>query len=401
MERYSDDELLALLHDLESDYVERKESFAGETPKRAREAICAFANDLPNHNKGGVLFVGATDDGKSSGLQITDRLLLNLSDMKTDGNILPFPALTVEKRILDNAEMAVVTVMPSDSTPVKYDGRIWIRTGPRRALANEQEERILSEKRQSKNIPFDLKPVYGSTIKDLSRGYFEDEYLPMAIAKEVLDANNRTYEERLAACRMIVSVEDTTPTFMGLMAIGKKPRWHLGQSYIQFIRIDGLDHRGRIHDQQEINGRIQEIYKRAEDLFRAYNSIALDVFSGPTHVETPDYPETAFRQIMCNAILHRSYEGNNAPIHFYWYNDRIEIRSPGGPFGRVTIEKFGLPGYLDYRNPNLAEVMKNLDLGQRFGFGIKWARDSMKDNNNPPLEFEVSDWGVCCILRKK
>ena len=131
MERYSDDELLTMLHDLEPDYVERKESFAGDTPKRAWKAICAFANDLPNHNKAGVLFIGARDDGKPSGSKITDRLLLTLSDMKTDGNILPFPVLTIEKRILDGAEMAIVTVAPSDSTPVKYDGRIWIRTGPR------------------------------------------------------------------------------------------------------------------------------------------------------------------------------------------------------------------------------------------------------------------------------
>jgi hypothetical protein len=43
---------------------------------------------------------------------------------------------------------------------------------------SDQEERILSEKRQSKNDSFDLRPVYKATINDLSRGFFEDEYLP-------------------------------------------------------------------------------------------------------------------------------------------------------------------------------------------------------------------------------
>jgi len=399
MERYSDDELIAMLHDLESDYAERKESFAGETPKRAREAICAFANDLPNHNKAGVLFIGATDDGKPSGLQVTDRLLLTLSDMKTDGNILPFPVITVEKRILEGAEMAVVSVLPSDSTPVKFDGRIWIRTGPRRALANEQEERILCEKRLRKNVPFDLRPVYGSAINDLSRGFFEDEYLPMAVAKEILDANNRSYEERLAACRMIVSVEDTTPTFIGLMAIGKKPRYHLGASYIQFLRVDGFDPMAPIIDEQEIEGRIAEMYRLAEMKFKAYNKKSLDALSGLPHIETNDYPATAFKQILCNAILHRSYEGTNAPIHCYWYNDRIEITSPGGPFGYVTVDNFGKPGSFDYRNINLAEVMKNLDLGQRFGYGLKWAKETMEENGNPPIEFDVNNSNICCTLK--
>jgi len=217
----------------------------------------------------------------------------------------------------------------------------------------------------------------------------------------LLEANNRSYEERLAACKMIVSVDDTTPTFLGLMAIGKKPRFYLGGTYIQFLRIDGPDHMSRIIDELEIDGRILEMYNLAEGKFKVYNKRDIEVLSGPTHVITSDYPETAFRQILCNAILHRRYEENNAPIHFYWYNDRIEINSPGGPFGDVTIDNFGMPGLVSYRNRNLAEVMKNLDLGQRFGFGIKWARETMAENGNPPIEFQVSNGNVCCVLRKK
>ncbi|MGB5230696.1 MAG: ATP-binding protein [Desulfoprunum sp.] len=87
MKRYSDQELLALLDSLESDRVERKESFKGDVPKKARQAVCAFANDLPNYNEPGVLFIGAKDNGEPSGLQVTDQLLLSLADMKTDGAI--------------------------------------------------------------------------------------------------------------------------------------------------------------------------------------------------------------------------------------------------------------------------------------------------------------------------
>lgn len=51
-----DDELLSLLADGESDRVERKESHSDAG--RIRQAICAFANDLPGHNKPGVVFIG-------------------------------------------------------------------------------------------------------------------------------------------------------------------------------------------------------------------------------------------------------------------------------------------------------------------------------------------------------
>ena len=123
--RYSDLELEAMLTDLESDLVERKESLAGDAPNRIREAVCAFANDLPDHRRPGVVFVGADDAGRPTGLHVTDRLLLQLADVKTDGNIVPPPTITVEKRILAGAPVAVVLVQPSDTPPVRLRGRTW------------------------------------------------------------------------------------------------------------------------------------------------------------------------------------------------------------------------------------------------------------------------------------
>ena len=53
--------------------------------------------------------------------------------------------------------------------------------------------------------------------------------------------------------------------------------------------------------------------------------------------------------------MHRTYEATNAPVRVNWFDDRIEIISPGGPFGSVSDANFGEPGVTDYRNPNLAE----------------------------------------------
>ncbi len=92
----SDGELLALLRDIESDRVERKASLSDRD--RIRQAICAFANDLPGYRKPGVVFVGANDDGTCSNLRITDELLRTLSDMRSDGNILPLPIMAVQKK---------------------------------------------------------------------------------------------------------------------------------------------------------------------------------------------------------------------------------------------------------------------------------------------------------------
>src|SRR3989338_3120183 len=145
---YTDPELENMLDDLESDLVERKESWGVDAPDKGRQNMCAFANDLPGHGRPGVLFVGARDDGLPSSIVITDELLRTLTDMKTDGQTLPPPSITVEKRKLKEKEMAVVIVQPSDAPPVRYKGRIWIRIGPRLAIATAQDERILNERRR-------------------------------------------------------------------------------------------------------------------------------------------------------------------------------------------------------------------------------------------------------------
>ena len=401
MNRLTDSELLKLLNDLESDRVERKQSFKGDTPDKARQAVCAFANDMPNYNEPGILFIGALDNGEPSNEPITDELLLSLANMKTDGNILPLPVMTVEKRTLKGGEMAVITVFPSDMPPVKYQGRIWIRTGPRRALASEQDERILNEKRRFKNLPFDLYPIPPAGISDLSRSIFENEYIPSAFAPDVLAENHRTYEEKLASCKMIISPENTTPTILGLLSLGKNPQDYLPGAFIQFLRIDGTELSDPVIDEEPIGGAIVEILRRADEKLRAHNRIAVDVTSAATHEVSQQYPLSAIHQILYNAIQHRTYESTNAPVRVYWYNDRIEVISPGGPYGSVTVENFGKPGITDYRNPDISAMMKTFGFIQSFGRGISIAGSALKKNGNPALEFNVSRSAVLCIIRGK
>ena len=52
----NDSDLTELLLDLESDRCERKAS--AKDSKDICKAICAFANDLPNHGSAGVIFLG-------------------------------------------------------------------------------------------------------------------------------------------------------------------------------------------------------------------------------------------------------------------------------------------------------------------------------------------------------
>ena len=264
MRRLTDDELLEKLADLESDAVERKESLKGEAPTKIREAVCAFANDLPGRGAPGVLFINASDDGRPGALSITDEVLLQLADLKTDGNILPPPTLSVEKRTLHGGELAVVTVWPSDSPPVRHKGRIWIRVGPRRAIASAQDERVLNERRRHADQPYDVHKVPSANLNDLDLRRFEQEYLVAAVAPDVLAANERTAEQRLASCKMVSTAEEPVPTVLGLLVLGHRARDFLPCAYIQFLRIDGSEISEPVVDEQVIDGPVAEVLRRIE-----------------------------------------------------------------------------------------------------------------------------------------
>jgi len=392
-------ELEALLLDVEADRVERKASLANSD--RIREAICAFANDLPDHREPGVVFLGANDDGSCTELPITDQLLLTLADMRSDGNIVPFPSLTVQKRTLRNCELAVVIVQPADAPPVRFQGRVWIRVGPRRAIATLEDERRLTEKRRARDLPFDLQPVRAATILDLDLDLFLRSYVPASVAPEVIAENRRSTEQQLASLRLVTwGAVEPIPTVVGVLVIANDPLQFIPGAYVQFLRIDGEKLTDPVRDGVAIAGPLPELLQALEQKLEAHIETARDFTSGPVEVIRPDYPMVALQQLTRNAILHRSYEGTNAPVRINWFSDRIEILNPGGPFGQVNGNNFGMPGITDYRNSYLAEAMRNLGYVQKFGIGISLAKSELEKNGNPPLQFQVEDSYVLAIMRK-
>ncbi len=392
-------DLEELLVSMESGRVERKEALSD--PDKVRQAICAFANDLPGNDASGVIFIGVKDNGKCANLSVTDEILRTLSDIKSDGNIQPFSSFIVQKHTLAGCDVAVVIVQPSDSPPVRYKGRVYIRVGPRRDIATPEEERRLSERRRHRDIPFDIRPVASSRLTDLDLSLFQNEYLPSSIAVDTLEQNQRTVEQQLASVRFANIDTEVVPTVLGILVVGKDPRQFFPGAYIQFLRVDGTELTDPIKDQREIDGPLSQQLRVLDEVLEAHISIATDVTSQPTEIASPDYPLVAIQQIARNAVLHRNYDGTNAPVRFTWFSDRIEISSPGGPYGQVNVANFGTPGITDYRNPHLAEAMKNLGYVQRFGLGIQLARKELEKNSSPPLEFDVQPTYVLAVIRRR
>ena len=173
----------------------------------------------------------------------------------------------------------------------------------------------------------------------------------------------------MAAAKMVASADDPTPTVLGILVMGKNPQDFLPGAYVQFLKFDGTEPVADIVDDEDIRGSVPDVLRRLDEKLKAHNRTAVDFVSAPLEKRTSLYPIPAIQQFTRNAVMHRAYEATNAPVHVHWFEDRIEINSPGGPYGKVTADNFGSAGAVDYRNPNLADAMKTLGFVQRFGPG--------------------------------
>ena len=124
---YTDADLGAMFTDIESDLLECKRSAADTT--KIRRNICAFANDLPNHGRPGVILVGIENDGSCANAVVDDPLLQQLAQARSDGSIQPLPSLIVQKRVVNGCTVAAIFVEPSQAPPSPLP---WARMGQSR-----------------------------------------------------------------------------------------------------------------------------------------------------------------------------------------------------------------------------------------------------------------------------
>ena len=393
----TDTDLSKIIKEPESFRVERTVSVS-DTDKFS-QAICAFANDMAGSGLPGYLLIGIDDQtGCPCGLQVTDQLLQTLSSLTANGNILPAPALVAYAMKLPSGdEIAVVEVQPSTLPPVRYKGRIYIRRGPAKAIANEAEETILIERRTVGAKTFDAQACIEAGLSDLALDLFTNTYRPMAIDAQTIADNHRSIEHQLAALRFF-DTRRNGPTHAGMILFAKDLLHWLPNAYIQFVSFNGTDMSAEPLSEKKFQGDLLS-------LIRELNSFVSQItHSRPVRISpieeklVSDYPEAALRELLMNAILHRSYE-SAAPVRFYQFTNRIEIQNPGTLYGEASQDNF--PRQNSYRNPILAEAMKTLGAINRYGRGVERAMELLSKNASPPATFEFGDtyFGVTIHIR--
>ena len=378
-------ELQELLRSTETYRVERTTS-TGDMDK-FQEAICAFSNDLPNSKKNGYLIIGAHDNGTLSGLKVDDALMKKIAAIRSDGNILPLPIMSVERFEFPDGDLLVAEVSPSLLPPVRYRGRTFVRIGPRRDIATEAEERILLERRTSYMATFDAMPCLGATINDIDVNYIKQDYLPQVIDTEVLASDKRDIKEQMASIHLYDLTHDC-PTNAAIILFGNNPRHFLPGFYIQYVRFAGKAIGGQVLNEKRFQGPLYRLLPELElfvsNAIITQRPVAISLFREKAVI---NYPNNALRELLMNACMHRDYQ-SNMPVRLYQFDDHIEIMNAGGLYGEARPENF--PTVNDYRNPIIAEAMKEMKYVNMFNQGIRRVQEMLRENNNEEAVFDVS-----------
>ena len=379
------DEVLELLRSTETYRIERTIS-TGDMDK-FQEAICAFSNDLPNSREKGYLILGAHDNGVLSGLRVDDALMKKIAGIRSDGNILPLPMMSVERFEFVEGDLLVVEVSPALIPPVRYRGRTFIRIGPRRDIATEAEERVLLEKRTSYMATFDAMPCFGASLKDIDAHFIKNEYLPQIIDSDVLKADKRSLQEQLAAIHLY-DITNDCPTNAAIILFGKNASFFLHGCYVQYVHFAGEDTGSEILNERQIRGSLCSILPKLESFVKDAIVTARPMPVSMLREQIVfNYPELALRELLMNACMHRDYQ-SNMPIRIYQFSNRIEILNAGGLYGEARPENF--PTVNDYRNPIIAEAMRGMKYVNMFNRGVQRVKNMLRENGNPEPKFNVS-----------
>lgn len=374
-----------LISNMESDRIERTLSIRED---KLGPAICAFSNDFARNNQPGYILLGVQDDGKIANIKWSDEQIQTIGNLKSNGKILPQPSISISSVFqIDEGEIIVIEVQPSPYPPVRFDGRCWIRLGPRRSIASVEEERILTERRASFAKTYDLLPALGTSLKALDLDAFRLKYLPAAIDPDTLAENGRSIEQQLASLRFY-DLNAQTPTNAGILLLGKNPEFTLPGAYIQYIKFAGDSMLSDVIYEKKFTGALIYELKVLDDFIKGNIIKERPVKKDSFQEELiRNYPYWALRELLMNAIMHRNYE-SNAPIYIYEYAEHIEIVNPGGLFGEATPQNF--PNASDYRNIVVAESLRILGFVNRFNYGVKRAIHELLQNGNGEPEFDLT-----------
>jgi ATP-dependent DNA helicase RecG len=353
--------------------VSQRSDFAGE--------MVALAN-----TEGGYILLGVDDDdGHIVGVDAPQRAeeqIINLARQNCRPPIIP----SIDRVETDEGSVLIIHVPRRVGAPHETNtGICYIRVGSTKRRCTPQERARLLQ--LAGLIHYDEMPIPETDIDDFTLDAFGRYY--RRIYQAPLSEADMPLPRMLENMRFIVrDIEDRARlSLAGLLLFGKQPQDFLHHARVSAVRWRGQEAGEHIIDRQEITGRLPQQIEHAV-AFIERNTQLSTVIDDVQQTDRPQYPRPALREAIVNAIAHRDYSLTGAQILLYVFDDRVEIRSPGGLPNSVTLDNI-LTHYSRARNETIARVLFNLGYVNSLGSGIPRMIRLMREHVGREPEFEI------------
>ena len=398
-------ELLTQVQNLhaETQTLELKSAARG-CPTRLYDTLSSFSNQ----DEGGTILFGVDEQSgyAETGVYDAQDLVKHVTEQCNQMTpvIRPvFTTLAIDNKVFVSAEIPGVDV---SDRPCFYTGKgrlkgSYIRVGDADEPMTEYE--VYSYEAFRRKYQDDVRTVERANPGVLDRVLL-DEYL-IKIKKErpnlaMLD-NRQVYE-------LMSVTKENVPTLAAVMLFGFYPQAYFPQLCILASSVPGTEmgqlgaEGERFLDSQRIQGTLTQMLAEAMTFIHknTKTKIIIDPETGKRS-DRSDYPEAAVREAVLNALVHRDYSihTEGMPIQLLVYEDRLEVRSPGGLYGRLRVDQLGKV-QPDTRNPVLAVAMEALGETENRYSGIPTMRRELKQAGMQPPEFR-NERGTFVVCFKK
>ncbi|MBC7871013.1 MAG: putative DNA binding domain-containing protein [Chitinophagaceae bacterium] len=343
--------------------------------------LAAMAN-----SQGGLILIGIENSGtKISGISdsvdvIDGVLQLALSIQPV--LIIPMP----QAAQLQDKTVVIVQIPAGMPHVYALDGRYLYREGGANAPLNPRDlRRLLLERGE---FSFETAVTPSAELDDL-------DWEKVGTYVSSLGVKSSPEQTLLRRGCLTQSNDKMRPTNAGILLFGKDSQRFVRGAEITAVRFAGVT-MSDTFSRQDIIGTLPDQIRRAETFL--VDHLRKDVALQHTmeRKERYEYPMEAARELVVNAVAHRDYSISGDGIRLFIFKDHLEVSSPGGLPGPVTIanikdERFS-------RNPVIVQVLSDMGFIERLGYGVDRVIELMRQQSLRAPEFRETSGGFRVVL---
>lgn len=352
------------------------------------ETLVAFAN-----SDGGTIVIGVDETGQATGQVYDDEVEIALQ--AAAGECRPPVAARWHQAAAEEGLAFAIVVTRSPELHSLADGRVLIRAGAENRPLSGEEIRQLAATKSSGD--FEAEPAPGARRDD-----FDEEVITEFVIKWQ-ERQHREWPRPVDDLLLRVGALDESgrPTVAGVLMFASNPQAFLPQSGLTFVKFVGTLPRGETGQpgygrREEISGPLARIIQRTWEVVGEEMRTGA-VVTGLEREERTEYPVAAVREALVNAVAHRDYRLGGRRIEVRMFADRMEITSPGGLPGFITVDNIIEEHFS--RNPRIVSGLYQWGYIEELGLGVDLMIDEMVRAGHPPPQFRDTPYSFTVTLQ--